>query len=231
MVKYLGMTQNVHTQLRMEDKGRMKMKRNEPKPLDLEEIRNEWRKTERLHIKRVFHLVAKTKQPATINKSEIEEEKLYLVKQCIKSACEFYLRYKDNPKEFLRDYPEHRHFIIDRFVKNTSERGIKYDIKQYNEWLFKFAFKVGRNDTNIISRQESGLVRHPGREEPYCPFCGEKLWTMRTENGFITGVGLDWLLFCRKCNVVWYEETVYFSLRKIDMKEYGFEVVSCPRNH
>ena len=70
------------------------------------------------------------------------------------------------------------------------------------------------------------LIKHPSREEPYCPFCGEKLWTMKTEDGFITGAGLDWLLFCKKCNVVWYEETVYFSLRKIDMKEYGFEVKS-----
>jgi len=147
------------------------MKRNEPKPLNLEEIRNEWRNTERLHMKRVFHLVAKTKQPATINKSEIEEEKLYLVKQCIKSACEFYLRYKDKPGLLIKECPE----LIKKFVKEhdlmevffakedileikvvdgsiiaflEDRTGLSFSKKEYNDWLFKLAFKSVLEDEN-----------------------------------------------------------------------------------
>jgi len=41
----------------------------------------------------------------------------------------------------MKEHPEYRHFIIDRFVKDTSEKGIIYDLEEYNEWLFKLAFK------------------------------------------------------------------------------------------
>ena len=68
------------------------------------------------------------------------------------------------------------------------------------------------------------LVKHPSIEEPHCPFCGSKLRTMKTENGFVTGAGLDWLLFCKNCNTMWYKTTTYFSLKKIDLQEWGFEL-------
>jgi len=125
-----------------------------PKPLDLEEIKREWKKRERLHEHRVFYLTAKGR-PATINKLELEEEKLYLVKQRLKSACEFYLRYKSNPQRFLEDNPEYKTELIENcsalthlitggnVVRTISEDDYSILVvkEKYNEWLFKLAFK------------------------------------------------------------------------------------------
>jgi len=42
----------------------------------------------------------------------------------IKSACDFYLRYRSNPELMWKEHPEYRY----------NELG-------YNDWLFKLAFK------------------------------------------------------------------------------------------
>jgi len=64
----------------------------------------------------------------------------------IKSACEFWLKYKDNPELLLEEYPEYEEKVKEiekeayqkefymEFVKN-------YFLEKYNEWLFKLAFK------------------------------------------------------------------------------------------
>jgi len=62
----------------------------------------------------------------------------------IKSACEFYLRYEDNPELLLKEYPSYK--------KNIVKCGFKIKGKlvyldettapeKYNEGLFKLAFK------------------------------------------------------------------------------------------
>jgi len=81
------------------------------------------------------------------------DELINKIKQRIKSACEFYLRYKDNlfllgqeHSEYIEKLKEFGYKIID---KESAEISSKYDSKKYNEWLFKLAFKdVMKNDIN-----------------------------------------------------------------------------------
>ena len=60
------------------------------------------------------------------------------IKKQIKSACEFYLKYKDNPKLFVKNHPE---YVVDveYFQKGFFVTPIA--LVKYNEWLFKLAFK------------------------------------------------------------------------------------------
>ena len=68
------------------------------------------------------------------------------IKQRIKSACEFYLRYKDDPLLFWQEHPEYRK-DFEKHVKNVYANGDRFWQKhpiKYNDWLFKLAFlKVG----------------------------------------------------------------------------------------
>lgn len=71
------------------------------------------------------------------------------IKQYIRAACNFYLKYKDKPKLLGWDYP----LFIDRINEIHKKRieaeealGPNYKpsntfIDEYNEWLFKEAFK------------------------------------------------------------------------------------------
>ena len=74
--------------------------------------------------------------------SEAQKVILKIVKQRTKSACEFYLRYKDRPDLFekeqknLIDY-DCRYDWDHTFVILKGNRAIKY-----KEWLFKLAFKA-----------------------------------------------------------------------------------------
>ncbi|MCD6434531.1 MAG: hypothetical protein J7L14_02885 [Candidatus Diapherotrites archaeon] len=56
------------------------------------------------------------------------------VKQRIKSACEFYLRYKDKPELLFEEKRKYRATLAHLFGddKNTS---------RYNKWLFELIFK------------------------------------------------------------------------------------------
>jgi len=58
---------------------------------------------------------------------------MYLkLKQRLKSACEFYLRYKDKPELLIKEYPEYK--------EELDEEGWWFS-SEYNNWLFKLAFK------------------------------------------------------------------------------------------
>ena len=61
----------------------------------------------------------------------------------IKSACEFYLRYKDRPRKLWvenKDNKEYLKQLTKIFVMNpTPNILIRFD--NYNEWLFKLSFK------------------------------------------------------------------------------------------
>ena len=95
------------------------------------------------------------------------ENKLKEIKQRIRKACEFYLRYKDNPLLLWKEAPEYRKELEKRFginerwfdelnvnkIKTVSElykqfvqriseiNDSLYNQHNYNEWLFKLVFK------------------------------------------------------------------------------------------
>ena len=70
--------------------------------------------------------------------------KVWFDKEDVKSACEFYLKYKDNPLLLIKDFPSYEKYVFN-FVKNYTELKdktlIEFDFKKYNEWLFKLSFK------------------------------------------------------------------------------------------
>lgn len=65
------------------------------------------------------------------------------IKRRIKSACEFYLRYKNHPELLVAEHEE----LIDEMLENKlidykhALKGLIVYGKKYNEWLFKLAFK------------------------------------------------------------------------------------------
>jgi len=89
-----------------------------PQPLDLEEFRK-WR--------------AKTNPDLTFSISQIE-----FIKQRLKSACEFYLRYKDNPDLLIKEHPELKCKKFEGWIFDFKGGVIEED---YFEWLFKLTFK------------------------------------------------------------------------------------------
>ncbi|MHC1583140.1 MAG: hypothetical protein ACXQTM_00650 [Methanosarcinales archaeon] len=73
--------------------------------------------------------------------------KLEMMKQRIKSACELYLKYKDNPMLLVRDWDDEWNTgfrdvfeFVDRFSYWTGKNKKAWKRKQYNEWLLNFAF-------------------------------------------------------------------------------------------
>jgi len=96
-----------------------------PQPLDLEKIEEEIIDRFNEH------------QP-----HELQEE-LDLIKevlkQRIKSACEFYLRYKDKPELLVKEHPEYKKELSSNLL--PLEELSYWEQLIYNEWLFKLAFK------------------------------------------------------------------------------------------
>jgi len=112
-----------------------KTKTPKPEPLDFEEV---YKKIREWAIKngQVSYegaTIQITPTPKEITKKTIEE-----IKQRIKSACEFYLRYKDNSNLLINEHPEYeRENIVDcALIEPIEETRAKY-----NDWLFKLAFK------------------------------------------------------------------------------------------
>ena len=76
-------------------------------------------------------------------------------KQRIKEACEFYLRYKNNPKSLIKEHPKYKEEMIkENSVTTCVSDGILFGelklleeekeiiiLRKYNEWLFKLAFR------------------------------------------------------------------------------------------
>jgi len=70
------------------------------------------------------------------------------IKQRIRKACEFYLKYKNNPNSLLDDFLEYdepldklREEINREYHYLTDIDIVKIYIEKYNEWLLKEAFK------------------------------------------------------------------------------------------
>ena len=71
------------------------------------------------------------------------DDTLRKIKDHIKSACEFYIRYLDNPELFCEeqfkikwDYFPDTGFLIEK----------KMAVEEYNDWLFRLAFQDVIND-------------------------------------------------------------------------------------
>jgi len=79
------------------------------------------------------------------------------IKQRIRSACMFYLKYKDKPELLVKERPDKAmieidydtaedivkeiHRIIERYGKVEAQATIRLKIIEYNEWLFRLSFK------------------------------------------------------------------------------------------
>jgi len=77
-----------------------------------------------------------------IPKSEIDKLILYAIKeikQRIKSACEFWLKYKNRPDNLAEEQPQYKEELskFDYLYRGA----LLTDLERYNEWLFRLAFK------------------------------------------------------------------------------------------
>jgi len=109
-------------------------------------------RTKRLRkkVKRVFRDSFEkgyTKEEDIVNTAVyLIKEKMREIKQRIEQACKFYLKYKDKPELLVKDYSEYKEEVDKLWLKwrkkKPSIHSAKEDfLKDYNEWLFKLAFK------------------------------------------------------------------------------------------
>lgn len=81
------------------------------------------------------------------------------IKQRIKTACEFYLRYKNKPELLMEEHPEYKkqceYFIHEIEMASIGEfeptHGELAHLMDYNEWLFKLTFKAVLDDETKIN--------------------------------------------------------------------------------
>jgi len=120
-----------------------------PKPLDSEKLAElehkqwvEWSKeiarTENISEERCRRWKKLWIEYKFLTEKEKEQDREYARKVIgyIKSACEFYLRYKDKPE--LLDKEQHKLWVE---ISNKNRITLGELKKQYNKWLFKLAFK------------------------------------------------------------------------------------------
>ena len=111
------------------------------KPLDLEKVWDDIRE----------YLFLENSSDVALEKTLLEhpfthEDLQWLLKKIserVRSACEFYLKYKDDPMLLLNEYR-------DKYEEIKVPEGVEFyppgvvkcvDTKKYNAWLFKLAFK------------------------------------------------------------------------------------------
>ena len=84
----------------------VKMKNQNPQPLDLD--------LEMKIVEQIAKAGLEADMPAEVfdRYKEVIKITLPIIKQRLKSACEFYLRYKDNPELLMKEYPEYKNTII-----------------------------------------------------------------------------------------------------------------------
>jgi len=89
-------------------------------PLDLEGIES----------KILEEIVGKRQYKLVVSDKEVIRTTLLEVRKHLKSACEFYLRYKDKPHLLIQEHPKYE----------KQARKFLDDVEKYNDWLFKLAF-------------------------------------------------------------------------------------------
>lgn len=73
----------------------------------------------------------------------VEESIMKKVRQRIKSACEFYLRYKNHPELLVLEHEEYIDELLEKKLikQKLAKQGLIVYNEKYNEWLFRLAFK------------------------------------------------------------------------------------------
>jgi len=118
-------------------------------PLDLEDI-SEW--LEKQIETRDDLIIRKKINPANpplfkeiVYITRIRDILIDEIKQRLKSACEFYLRYFYNPWELWNERPEYRCKKLKEFMRDIVENedtAIEDSaMMKYNDWLFHLVFK------------------------------------------------------------------------------------------
>jgi len=110
------------------------MKNRKPQPLNLEDLGQEW-------------IVFRSKELVKEMKRRFNDLEIFKkIKHRIKSACEFYLKFRHDPSVFFAFYPQY----YDDFEKECGLLSENLeDTTCFNEWLFHLAFKDvlgGEND-------------------------------------------------------------------------------------
>jgi len=67
------------------------------------------------------------------------EETIKEIKQRIEKACYFYWLYKDKPALLWKEREEYRRNLMK--LDKLEDDYYRFDVDNYNEWLFKLAFK------------------------------------------------------------------------------------------
>jgi len=94
------------------------------------------------------------KEECSVMKRTIRTHLKREIKQRVKSACELYLRYRDNPRLLCGEHPKYRDEFVDGKItlKEFMEMPEAFlpehsFLNIYNDWLFKLIFKsVLEND-------------------------------------------------------------------------------------
>jgi len=74
------------------------------------------------------------------------------IKQRIKEACEFYLRYRDKPELFAKEREEHevRQYIreVEKILDHKNFYWVMGKLAkfEYNDWLFRLAFGLREDE-------------------------------------------------------------------------------------
>ena len=114
---------------------------------------------------KIGEIMAKEKFPYCNVSVKARQEIMYVllkklvpfIKQRIKSACEFYLRYKDNPILFWKEQEKYKKQFKKKFgnvvIAGEEMRPFNDWKNQYNKWLFKLAFK------SIFEEKENELEK------------------------------------------------------------------------
>jgi len=113
-----------------------------PKPLDLEDIEKKVLEELPIVVGDTYTKISEEKRIEQVIKGAIKLT-IKEIKQRIKKACEFWLRYRDNPILLWKEKPKFRKLIkkeswcdVDGPDLHSDE-----DMQDYNLWLFKLTFK------------------------------------------------------------------------------------------
>ncbi len=112
-----------------------------PKFLDLRGMKTRIRKASDYIVEIVSEAYPMSEEDKQELRETIETEVYDLldeIRQRIKSACEFYLKFRNDPSVFFALYPQ---YYDDFEEKCGSLSDNLEDTECFNEWLFKLAFK------------------------------------------------------------------------------------------
>jgi len=107
--------------------------KTKPQPLDLENL---WKKEQTIN-----------KNYSGLEAHNLKRKFLNKIICHTKSACKFYLRYKDKPELLVKEHPEYKKELSETINLNylkefpNNKRAWFIALDRYNEWLFKLAFK------------------------------------------------------------------------------------------